>query len=85
MYESFASKTIFITRPVGNVKDHEEYIRIVNTPDEMAKAANYLLDHSEEREALAEEAFQLWKDNYTFESIVNLYENLLEGLYSESQ
>lgn len=76
MYESFASKTVFITTNVGNVKDHKDYLKIVKTTEEMAEIANYLLENKKERELLTEEAFRRWRKNHTWEKIVSRYESL---------
>lgn len=85
MYESFASKTPFVTTNVGNVMEHKEFLRVVNTPDEMADAANYLLDNDSERLKIAEEAFGLWKKNHTIEKIMGLYDELFQNLYATKQ
>ena len=76
MYESFAAKTVFITTDVGNVRECEDYLKIISTPDEMAKEANHLLDNPDERYALSKEAHDLWKEKYSIESIIGQYEEL---------
>ncbi len=78
MYESFASKTPFLTTEVGNVKDHDGYLKIVRSPEEMARVANKLLDHPEEGEAMAEHAFALWLERHTWDRIADQYEDLLK-------
>ncbi len=77
LYESFASKTPFITTDVGNVKDYRDYIKIIKSPSEMAKVANDLLNDETIRHDMAERAFQLWRKNYTWDKIVDLYERIL--------
>lgn len=77
MYESFASKTAFVSTRVGNVADHSEYVRIVQNPDEMAKVVNNLLDTPSKRKKLTDTAFAAWKTSYTWEKIVDLYEKLV--------
>lgn len=76
MYESFASKTLFITRDVGNVKDHREVVKIVNSPAQMATMVEFYLNHPEKRKEITEKAFQLWQDNYTWDKIAKKYEEL---------
>lgn len=83
MYESFASKTPFITTDVGNVGDYKEYLRIVRTPGEMAQAANYFLDHPDKASAFAGSAFRLWQEDYVTEEISDRYEQLFNSFYDE--
>lgn len=80
MYESFASKTPFITTEVGNVKDHAEALVIAHTPEEMAKKANDLFDNEPKRQSLGERGFEIWQRNHTWEKIVDQYENLFKNL-----
>lgn len=80
MYESFASKTPFITRPAGNVADHKEVLKIVETPAEMARVANYILDDSETARDIAERAFLVWQKSHTWKSIVLQYEQLYKRI-----
>jgi L-malate glycosyltransferase len=80
MYESFASKTPFITTDVGNVKDHADLLKIVKSPGEMAMIANRLLDHSEEADAVSEKAFQAWRNHYTWSRVADQYESLFKKL-----
>jgi len=83
MYESFASKTPFISTNVGNTSDYNDYLRLVKTPSEMAEAVNYLLDHPGEREALSKKAYDLWEREYAVEDIVKQYETLFKRLNDE--
>jgi len=76
MYESFASKTAFVTTHVGNVKDHSDIVIIVGSPDEMARAANKLLDDHSARESLASRAYALWHAEHRWEYIIEKYEKL---------
>jgi glycosyltransferase involved in cell wall biosynthesis len=80
MYESFASKTLFITREVGNVKDHQDLVRIVKTPEEMAKTANFYLDNSEKRKEIADIAFLEWQKNYTWDKVAERYNSLIQSI-----
>lgn len=82
MYESFAAKVLFITREVGNVRDHENLLKIVKTPKEMAKIANYYLDHPNERGEVIDAAFSEWQAKYNWEIIVKQYESLFNRLLS---
>ncbi len=83
MYESFASKTPFITRPAGNVADHKEVLKIVETPEEMARVANYILDDPETGKDIAERAFALWQKSHTWNAIVEQYEQLYKKICNQ--
>ncbi len=76
MYESFASKTLFITTDIGNVRDHETCVTIVKTPKAMASAAEHFLEHKDERREITDRAFELWKRDHTWETIAMRYEAL---------
>jgi glycosyltransferase involved in cell wall biosynthesis len=78
LYESFASKTPFISTPVGNVPDYKDFVKIVNTPEEMAVAANFLLDHEEESKKIALAGYNLWKEKYTWDKIADEYEKIIK-------
>lgn len=80
MYESFASKTPFITRPVGNVADHKEVLKIVESTDEMARVANYILDDEQTSRDIAGRAFAVWEKSHTWDSIAMQYEKLYKGI-----
>lgn len=80
MYEAFASRTPFITKNVGNVSEHAPYLKIVNTPFDMAYAANQLLDNSLLKEELAEKAFNLWNNGYTWDIIADKYNQLINNI-----
>lgn len=85
MYESFASKTPFITTNAGNVRDHEDCLKIVKTPDEMARVANRLLDSFKERKEMADKAFALWQKSHTWGKISEQYEGLfIKLVYAKS-
>lgn len=80
MYESFAARVLFITRDVGNVRDHENLLKIVKTPEEMAETANFYLDHPDERNNIIDLAFAEWQNKYDWGIIVKQYENLFQKL-----
>lgn len=83
MYEAFASRTPFVTTPVGNVADHQDVVRIVRTAEEMSQTASALLDHEADRQRLAERAFHLWRTHHTWEQIVARYESLYATLIGQ--
>lgn len=77
LYESFAGKTAFISTSVGNVPDYKEVVSLVKTPEEMAKQANFILDNPQAGKTATDKAFNLWKENFTWDKIVDQYEKLL--------
>lgn len=83
MYESFASKVPFITRPVGNVADHKDYLSIVQTPEEMAHIADRLLNDDALRHRTAQHAFELWDQRHRWEIIVDMYEQLVKKISTQ--
>lgn len=78
MYESFASKALFISTDVGNVTDYRDVIKIIRTPDEMAQTANHYLDNPSESLALVTDAFGFWQKNYTWDNIAGQYERIIK-------
>lgn len=80
MPESLAAKTPFITTDVGNVRENSPPVQIVTGVQEMAKVMNRLLDGEAERERLGEEGFELWQEKYTWEKIINQYEDVCKKL-----
>jgi len=83
MYESFASKTPFISTPVGNVPDYKNIVKIVKNENEMAGVSNYLLDNDEARKNVSKKAFSEWKEKYTWDKIAEEYEKLFKSLIYE--
>lgn len=81
MYESFASGTPFVTTDVGNVREHEKYLRVANSPVDMAVAANEILDNEDIRKSLQVSALELWDRDHAVENLINEYENLFEELH----
>lgn len=79
LYESFASKTSFISTNVGNVGDYADYVKLITTPAKMALKANELLDDGIVRNNLAQRAFTLWHEKYTWDIIVDMYEKLIKS------
>ncbi len=80
LYESFAAGLPFITRPVGNVADHQNVLKIVSTPAEMARVANYLIDDPTTAREVATRAQDEWKKEHTWEAIAQKYEQLYKRL-----
>ncbi len=77
MYEAFASKTLFISTPVGNIQDHKEAEVLVKTPEQMAEQLNFYLGQEQKRQELIEKAFILWQTRHTWDVIFREYELLI--------
>jgi glycosyltransferase involved in cell wall biosynthesis len=76
MYESFASKTPFVTRLVGNVADHQDVLKIVENTFSMASAGNYLIDDKESAKIMTDNAYKIWQKGYTWDIIARRYEEV---------
>ena len=73
--EAMASKTPFISTPVGSVAKLNGGV-IVLTVAEMAKAIRYLANKGPEWEKLAAAGRKAWKANYRWKNIIDQYESL---------
>jgi glycosyltransferase involved in cell wall biosynthesis len=80
MYEAFASRTPFVTTPVGNVVDHADVVQIVGTPEEMSRTANALLGDAGQRQRLVERGSEVWRARPTWAQIGGQYEALYATL-----
>jgi len=77
--EAKASRVPFVSTDCGNVREWSG--GVVCPPDKMATYANRLLDDDEIRRILAEEGFRQWKEKFTWESVVDRYEDLYQELH----
>ena len=80
MYESFASKTPFVTTDVGNVKDHREVITLVRDRDDLASAIRAYLGNPAVFRQKAAEAHALYERAHTWEQLTNRFEALYQSL-----
>jgi L-malate glycosyltransferase len=80
MYESFASHTPFITTDVGNVKDHTGVIRLVSGSEDMKDEIVRFLRDPELYTVLANDAYDLFLRNHTWEVLTERYENIYRSL-----
>ncbi|MFH0992367.1 MAG: glycosyltransferase family 4 protein [bacterium] len=76
MYESFATRTAFITTDVGNVKDHRSVIRLVSSPEAMLQELRHFITDPDSYRKLAAHAFQFYEVNHTWEYLSGRYESL---------
>ncbi len=75
-YESFASRTPFITTDVGIVKDHKELIRIVRNPIEMASELHNLMENPVFYKTMTDRAYDEFNRLYSWEKIAEQFEIL---------
>lgn len=80
MYESFAAGTPMIARPAGNIEEHGDLVRVVDTPQAMAAAADELLRDSPARQGVAEAGRRRWRETYTWAGVTDRYEALYREL-----
>jgi len=79
--EAKASRLPFVSTDCGNVREWTG--GVVCLPEKMAAYANRILDDDEIRKTLAEEGFKQWKEKFTWDSIVNRYEELYLSLHQK--
>lgn len=84
MYESFASKTLFITTECGNVKDYSDIVCLVNTRSEALDIVNDFLKHPERFQGRLEEGYRWFLRELNWEAISLRYEELYRSLVSPS-
>lgn len=80
MYEAFASRTPFITTNVGNVLDHAEYLRVIESSEQMLDELKSFVRDPTPYRALADRAYQLFLQDHTWERITKELEDLYKGL-----
>jgi L-malate glycosyltransferase len=80
MYESFASDLPFITRDVGNVKDHKENIYLVSKSGEMTDEINKFIQNPAIYRDRAHRTNSMFLERYTWDRIVAEYENIYKSL-----
>jgi glycosyltransferase involved in cell wall biosynthesis len=90
LFESMASRTPFISTACGNAAEIVEWGKggvivptitdsnglVRTTPDHLANEIQNLLAHSDRRFFLGEMGFESWQDRFTWEKIVDQYEQL---------
>ncbi|MHB8578569.1 MAG: FkbM family methyltransferase [Ignavibacteriaceae bacterium] len=79
--EAKASKTPFVSTNCGNVKDLKG--GIVCDENTLASSINYVLDNETIRKNLGLEGYSEWKEKFTWESVVDRYEELYLRLYHD--
>ncbi len=76
MFESFASHTLFITRPVGNTAEYQHYNIIVNSPTEMATAIEKAISDKKFYQRKISLAHEKYLKDHTYQVIFEKYRHL---------
>ena len=76
MFESFSSRTLFITRGVGNTEEYKRYNVIVNSPAEMAAAIERGLNDEEFYRRTVSRAHKKYLRDHTYRVIFEKYRRL---------
>lgn len=80
MYESFASRTPFITTRVGNVEDHADLVRIVPDQQRMVEEIRSFARNPEPFRALADRAMSVFEQQFEWNTIASQFEQLYQTL-----
>jgi len=83
MYESFASRTPLVTTAVGNVRDHEAYVRVVQTPEQMRSEMEEFTRDPGRYRLLAQQAHRVFLEHHSWERIAQMYESLFLELVTD--
>lgn len=79
MFESFAAKTLFITRHVGNVGEYADYNVIVTSPSQMKNALEKVISDKNFYRQKVNLAFEKYLKNHTYEVLFKKYQELVES------
>jgi glycosyltransferase involved in cell wall biosynthesis len=82
MFESFASRTLFVTTDCGNVRDYEEIACIVKDEEEAAAVLRDFFSHPEKYRDRVERGHALFLNSLNWDVIARRYESLYRGLLS---
>jgi len=85
MFESFASKTLFVTKEVGNVKDYKDIVCIVKNEEEALRIIRDYAEHPDRYRPRIDEGYRLFRESLNWEAVAVKYEDLyVEILASEN-
>ena len=76
MFESFASKTLFVTTDCGNVSDYSDVVCLVQNEAEAVAVVKKFLQNKEPFQEKLEKGFQLFKTTLNWNAISKQYEQL---------
>jgi len=80
MFESFASKTLFITKSVGNTPEYHEYVQLVKDPKQMAFYINSFCDGDAMLSKKVTKSFEKYKQDHTYKILYEKYKKIIEEL-----
>lgn len=84
IYESMAAGTPFVSTNCGNVKDNEEFGIVVDDPQALGPALEELIDNAQKRTRLGEAGRKAWEQHFTWDAIVDQYEDLYARIVGDS-
>ncbi|MBI5475599.1 MAG: glycosyltransferase family 4 protein [Ignavibacteriales bacterium] len=84
MFESFASKTLFITTDCGNVKDYSDIVLVVKNENEAVDIINDFRNHKSSYNERVEKGYSYFLERLNWEVISREYEKLYFDLLNNS-
>jgi glycosyltransferase involved in cell wall biosynthesis len=82
MFESFASRTLFVTTDCGNVKDYRDVVCIVQREAEAVEIVRDYCAHPAQYDERIERGYRLFQRSLNWEAIARQYETLYSKLVS---
>lgn len=80
IYESMAAGTPFVSTNCGNVKDNESFGIVVDDPAKLNEGIEHLLESPQDRQRLGDAGRRAWEERFTWDMIVEQYEDLYARL-----
>ncbi|HUL44613.1 MAG TPA: glycosyltransferase family 4 protein [Bacteroidota bacterium] len=85
MFESFASKTLFVTTDCGNVKDYEDIVCIVKDEHEARRVIEDFMKHPDHYDGRIEKGYRLFRERLHWKAISREYEKLYRDIVMKSR
>lgn len=80
MFESFASKTLFVTTDCGNVSDYSDVVCIVRNENEAVDVINDFIENPVKYQSRIEKGYLLFLEKLNWRAIAKQYEELYASL-----
>jgi L-malate glycosyltransferase len=80
MFESFASKTLFVTTNCGNVNDYSDIVCLVENESEAVSVVNKYLKDKQQFQERIERGYHLFKTSLNWKAVSEQYEQLYLSL-----